>query len=318
MDDSIITVDEVTKQFRGGVRALDSLTLAIAAGSIYGLLGPNGAGKTTLIRIMATLLRPNTGGVRIAGYDVARKPAQVRERIGLAGQFAAVDDHMTGRENVVMIGRLYGLTRREATRRAERVVERIGLAGAADRPVKTYSGGMRRRIDLAASLVGRPQVLFLDEPTTGVDPASRHDIWQLIRELAAGGTTILLTTQYLDEADQLADRIAVIDHGRLLTEGTASELKDRTGTAVVELAVPAERHADALGALRPLAAHLDDGRGRIILPAPDGPVTLQHTLRLLGQAAIVPADIALHRPTLDDAFLTLTRAGDAAMAGSQS
>jgi ABC transporter DrrB family efflux protein len=237
LNDPIITVDEVTKQFRGGTRALDGLSLTIPKGTVYGLLGPNGAGKTTLIRILAILLRPDSGTVRVAGHDAVRNPARVRERIGLAGQFAAVDDHLTGRENIAMIGRLYGLSRREAARRAADIVHRIHLADAADRQVKTYSGGMRRRIDLAASLIGRPQVLFLDEPTTGVDPASRQDLWHLVRDLAAEGTTVLLTTQYLDEADQLADRIAVIDHGRLLTEGTATELKDRTGGILAQSAV---------------------------------------------------------------------------------
>ena len=307
MQDSIITVDEVSKQFRGGTRALDGLSLHIKPGSIYGLLGPNGAGKTTLIRILATLLRPDSGTVRVAGHDVVRDAASVRERIGLAGQFAAVDNHLTGRENIVMIGRLYGLSRREAARRTTDIVDRIHLADAADRQVKTYSGGMRRRIDLAASLVGRPQVLFLDEPTTGVDPASRQDLWQLVRDLAAEGTTVLLTTQYLDEADQLADHIAVIDHGRLVTEGTATELKDRTGGAIVELDLPAPQLDAALEALASLLARLDSGRDRIVLPAPDGPLTLRHVLHLLDHAGVTPTDVALHRPTLDDVFLALTR-----------
>ncbi|HEU4425600.1 MAG TPA: ATP-binding cassette domain-containing protein [Pilimelia sp.] len=307
MNDPIITVDEVTKQFRDGTRALDGLTLTLPTGTVYGLLGPNGAGKTTLIRILATLLRPDSGTVRIAGHDAVRHPARVRERIGLAGQFAAVDDHLTGRENIAMIGRLYGLSRREAVRRAADIVDRIHLADAADRQVKTYSGGMRRRIDLAASLIGRPQVLFLDEPTTGVDPASRQDLWHLVRDLAAEGTTVLLTTQYLDEADRLADRIAVIDHGRLLTEGTATELKDRTGGAVVELDLPAHHQQIALTALQPLAPRHDRERDRIVLPAPDGALTLRHVLRLLDHAEVDPTDVALHRPTLDDVFLTLTR-----------
>jgi ABC-2 type transport system ATP-binding protein len=302
MDDPVITVDEVTKQFRDGTKALDKLSLAIPPGVIYGLLGPNGAGKTTLIRILTTLLRPDAGTARVAGYDVARHPAQVRERIGLAGQFAAVDDHLTGRENIAMIGRLYGLTRREAATRTTAIVDHIHLADAADRQVKTYSGGMRRRIDLAASLIGRPQVLFLDEPTTGVDPASRQDLWRLVRDLAAEGTTVLLTTQYLDEADHLADRIAVIDHGRLLTEGTSTELKDRTGGAVVELTVPGDWQEATLTVLGPLAARLTADRDRIMLPAPDGPPTL----RLLDQVDITPSEVALHRPTLDDVFLALT------------
>jgi ABC-2 type transport system ATP-binding protein len=302
----IIAVDEVTKQFRGGTRALDGLTLAIPAGTVYGLLGPNGAGKTTLIRILATLLRPDGGTALVAGHDVVRHPARVRERIGLAGQFAAVDDHLTGRENIAMIGRLYGLSRREAIRRAAEIVDRIHLADAADRQVRTYSSGMRRRIDLAASLIGRPAVLFLDEPTTGVDPASRQDLWHLVRDLAAEGTTVLLTTQYLDEADQLADRIAVIDHGRLVTEGTTTELKDRTGGAVVELDLPAQQHQDALTVLQPLAPRHDRGRDRIVLPAPDGAPTLRRALRLLDHVGLAPTDAALRRPSLDDVFLTLT------------
>jgi ABC-2 type transport system ATP-binding protein len=315
---SIITVDRVTKRFRDGTRALDGLTLSIPTGGVYGLLGPNGAGKTTLIRILTTLLRPDSGTVRVAGHDPVRHPARVRERIGLAGQFAAVDDHLTGRENITMIGRLYGLPRREAARRAAEIVDRIHLADAADRQVKTYSGGMRRRIDLAASLVGRPQVLFLDEPTTGVDPASRQDLWHLVRDLAAEGTTVLLTTQYLDEADQLADRIAVIDHGRLLTDGTTAELKDRTGGAVVELDLPAGQRPAALAALQPLAPRHDRERNRIVLPAPHGPTTLQQVLRLLDHADVTPTDVALHRPTLDNVFLTLTRHTDPELTGSHA
>ncbi|MER6591380.1 ATP-binding cassette domain-containing protein [Micromonospora purpureochromogenes] len=315
MDDPIIIVDEVTKRFRGGARALDALTLVIPRGAVYGLLGPNGAGKTTLIRILATLICPDSGRARVAGQDVVRNRAAVRERIGLAGQFAAVDDHLTGRENIAMIGRLYGLSRREAAARAAEIVDRIHLTDVADRQVKTYSGGMRRRIDLAASLIGRPQVLFLDEPTTGVDPASRQDLWRLVRDLAAEGTTVLLTTQYLDEADQLADRIAVIDHGRLLTEGTATELKDRTGGAIVEITVGTHLADAALTALGPLAARHDADCNRIVLPAPDGPLTLRQALRLLDGAEITPTDVALHRPTLDDVFLALTCRDTRTLAG---
>jgi daunorubicin resistance ABC transporter ATP-binding subunit len=315
MDRPIITVDAVTKHFRNGGRALDNLSLTVGRGSIFGLLGPNGAGKTTLIRILATLLRPDSGTVRLAGNDVVRDPARVRERIGLAGQYAAVDDHLTGRENLIMIGRLYGLTRREAIRRTTDIIERTALADAADRPVKTYSGGMRRRIDLAASLVGRPQVLFLDEPTTGVDPASRHDLWTLVRDLATEGTTVVLTTQYLDEADQLADHIAVIDHGRLLTEGTPTQLKDRTGGAVIHLALSTAIVPQALTVLESLSPRHDPGRDRIVLPAPDGPLTLQRVLRLLDTADLAPTDIALHRPTLDDVFLALTLGNAHELAG---
>jgi daunorubicin resistance ABC transporter ATP-binding subunit len=306
MSDPIVTAHGVTKSYRDGTTALDRLTLTVPRGVVFGLLGPNGAGKTTLIRILATLLRPDSGVVRVAGLDVTKSPAQVRARVGLAGQYATVDDHLTGRENMMMIGRLYGLSRHEAARRTGQMLERIQLGAAADRQVRTYSGGMRRRIDLAASLVGRPQLLFLDEPTTGVDPASRQDLWHLVRELAADGTTILLTTQYLEEADHLADRIAVIDHGRLITEGTASQLKDRTGGAVIELDIVEHQRSGALTVLEPLAARLATGRDRIILPAPDGALTLRHVLHLLDQAAIAPVDVALHRPTLDDVFLALT------------
>lgn len=220
MSEPIVRVEAVGKTFPGGVRALDGLSLSVEPGTVHGLLGPNGAGKTTLVRVLTTLLTPDQGRVRIAGLDVRQDAAAVRSVIGLAGQYAAVDDYLTGRENVEMIGRLYGLRPAESRRRATDMLERIGLAEAAGRQVKTYSGGMRRRLDLAASLVGRPLVLLLDEPSTGLDPASRRDLWELIRGLVRDGTTVLLTTQYLDEADKLADRITVIDAGRVISDGT--------------------------------------------------------------------------------------------------
>jgi daunorubicin resistance ABC transporter ATP-binding subunit len=309
MDDAIIHAEGLVKTFGGRVRALDGLRLTVPQGGVFALLGPNGAGKTTLIRILATLLPPDAGTARIAGIDVRHDPAGVRAQIGLAGQAAAVDGYLTGRENVEMVGRLYGLRRGPARRRAREVLERIHLAGVADRQVKTYSGGMRRRLDLAASLVGRPRVLFLDEPTAGLDPASRHDLWALIRDLAADGTTVLLTTQYLEEADQIANRIAVIDHGRLAIQGTASQLKDRVGGAVVELRVATADRARTLQALREAGLHdptLDPHDGRVVLPAPDGPRILQVALRRLEDAGITPVDAALRRPTLDEAFLALT------------
>ncbi len=309
MDDAIVEVEGLVKVFKGEVRALDGLSLAVEAGGVYGLLGPNGAGKTTLIRVLTTLLPPDQGTVRVAGVDVRQHPEQVRARIGLAGQYAAVDDHLSGRENVELVGRLYGLPRRQARRRAAEVLERIRLTEAADRQVRTYSGGMRRRLDLAACLVGRPQVLFLDEPTAGLDPASRRDLWALIGDLVEGGTTVLLTTQYLEEADRLADRIAVIDHGRLVSEGTGDQLKDRVGGAVLELTVPEVDRARALRALRGIGGQDPaDGRhrGRIVLPAPDGARTLTQALRRLDAAGITPEDLALHKPTLDDVFLALT------------
>jgi ABC-2 type transport system ATP-binding protein len=309
MDDAIVEVKSLVKVFKGEVRALDGLSLAVESGSVYGLLGPNGAGKTTLIRVLTTLLPADAGSARVAGVDVRQHPQQVRARIGLAGQYAAVDDHLTGRENVEMVGRLYGLPRRQVRRRADELLARIGLTEAADRQVRTYSGGMRRRLDLAACLVGRPQVLFLDEPTAGLDPASRRDLWALIGDLVATGTTVLLTTQYLEEADRLADRIAVIDHGRLVSEGPPNQLKDRVGGAVLELTVPDDDRARALWTLRTMQADDptdDQHSGRIVLPAPDGARTLTQALRRLDAAGITPEDLALHKPTLDDVFLALT------------
>jgi ABC-2 type transport system ATP-binding protein len=303
----VIAVDGLVKTFPGGLRALAGLTLRVPPGVIYGLLGPNGAGKTTLIRVLATLLPFDAGTARVAGVDVARDPAAVRARIGLAGQYAAVDDHLTGRENVEMVGLLYGLTRREARRRSGEVLDRIGLVDAADRPVRTYSGGMRRRLDLAASLVGRPAVVFLDEPTTGVDPASRRELWDLIGDLVGAGTTVLLTTQYLEEADRLAGRIAVIDHGRLVCEGTADQLKDKVGAAVVELRVSDTDRARALTTLTDRGAEPRGGdNGVIIAPALLGARSLHQVLHDLDAAGIAPERIGLRKPTLDEVFLTLT------------
>jgi ABC-2 type transport system ATP-binding protein len=309
MDDAIIKVESLVKVFKGEIRALDGLNLTVERGGVYGLLGPNGAGKTTLIRVLATLLPADAGSARVAGVDVRADPAGVRAQIGLAGQSAAVDEVLTGRENVEMVGRLYGLPRRQARQRASQVLERIGLTEAADRQVRTYSGGMRRRLDLAASLVGRPQVLFLDEPTAGLDPASRRDLWALIGELVDTGTTVLLTTQYLEEADRLADRIAVIDHGRLIDEGTGDQLKDRVGGAVLEVTVPDGHRARALWALRTMQAEDptdDQDHGRIVLPAPDGARTLTQALRRLDAADVTPEDLTLRKPTLDEVFLALT------------
>jgi ABC-2 type transport system ATP-binding protein len=308
MDESIVEVESLVKAFKGDVRALDGLSLAVPPGSVYGLLGPNGAGKTTLIRVLATLLPPDGGSARVAGVDVRADPAGVRARIGLAGQSAAVDEVLTGRENVEMVGRLYGLSRGQARRDAREVLERIGLVEVADRQVKTYSGGMRRRLDLAASLAGCPQVLFLDEPTAGLDPASRRDLWELIGNLVDTGTTVLLTTQYLEEADHLADRIAVIDHGRLVSEGTPDQLKDRVGGAVLEVTVPEPDRVRALQALRGVGGQDPAGdrdEGRIVLPAPAGTRTLTEALRQLEGAGVTPEDVALRKPTLDEVFLAL-------------
>lgn len=307
--DAIVEVEALAKRFNGKVLALDGLSLAVECGSVYGLLGPNGAGKTTLVRVLATLLVPDSGSARVAGIDVRLDPAGVRARIGLAGQAAAIDELLTGRENLEMVGRLYGLPRRHARRRAGEILERIRLTDAADRQVRTYSGGMRRRLDLAASLAGRPQVLLLDEPTAGLDPASRVDLWELIGELVGTGTTVLLTTQYLEEAERLADRIAVIDHGRLVSEGTGDQLKDRVGDAIVELRIRAAEQGRTLAALRPLGdarPGSDQRPGQILLPAPAGARTLRAALGRLEDAGILPVDAALRRPTLDEVFLTLT------------
>ena len=303
---NVVEANNIVKTF-GDVVALEGVSIAIEEGMIYGLLGPNGAGKTTLIRVLTTLLKPDTGTATVGGIDVVADPVGVRHKIGLAGQFAAVDDFLTGRENVEMVGRLYNLSKEDAARRAEEVLERIHLIDAADRPVRTYSGGMRRRLDLAASMVGRPQVLFLDEPSTGVDPGSRLDLWDLIEELVDTGTSLLLTTQYLDEADRLADRIGVIDRGSLIDEGTSDELKDRMGGNVVEVHVIPDDRATAAGALTTVAGGelVTEGQA-LLVPAIDGARTLTAAVRALDDVGIEPQDIGLRRPTLDDVFLTLT------------
>lgn len=297
---------DVTKHF-GDVRALDGVSLAFEPGIVYGLLGPNGAGKTTLIRILATLSRPTSGAAAVAGIDVVANPMAVRNRIGLGGQFAAIDDYQTGRENVEMVGRLYNLSGDESRRRAEDVLERIRLTDAADRPVKTYSGGMKRRLDLAASIVGRPEILFLDEPTTGVDPGSRLDLWELIEELVEAGTTLLLTTQYLEEADRLADRIGVIDHGRLIAEGRPDELKNRLGGDVVEIHAEPDDVPRVTQILESIAGEEPTVRGlSLTIPAVRGVDSLTRAVRELDTAGVRPRDIALRKPTLDDVFLALT------------
>ena len=301
----IVRAEQVEKRF-GTIHALAGVSLEIEAGIIYALLGPNGAGKTTLIRVLATLLKPDGGSATVAGIDVVRDPVAVRNRIGLAGQFAAVDEYLTGREAVEMVGRLYNLSARTARERAAEVLERISLAGDADRLVRTYSGGMKRRLDLAASLVGRPDVLFLDEPTTGIDPRSRLEVWALIRDLVGSGTTVLLTTQYLDEADQLAGRIGVIHEGKLITEGTGNQLKDRLGGAVIHIDVPDDAQEAARAALGAESGSESGAAGTITLPAPAGPASLVAAVRTLDAAGITPTDIGLRRPTLDDVFIALT------------
>jgi ABC-2 type transport system ATP-binding protein len=307
---AMILAEGLTKSF-GQVAALKGIDLAVEQGTVFGLLGPNGAGKTTAVRIFATLIRPDGGVARVAGHDVVTEEREVRKAIGLAGQYAAVDQTLTGLENLELVGRLYHLDKAEARRRGAEILERFQLEQAGDRQVKTYSGGMRRRLDLAASLVGRPQVLFLDEPTTGLDPHSRIALWQFIKDLVADGTTLLLTTQYMDEADHLADRIAVIDHGEVIAKGTSDELKARVGGDVLEFRVSnrddAVKVAEALAGVGSGEAQIDPGTGRTSLPVGgDGTKALVDAVRRLDAAGIEINDLGLHRPSLDDVFLALT------------
>jgi ABC-2 type transport system ATP-binding protein len=292
----------------GEVRALAGVDLTVQAGTVLGLLGPNGAGKTTIIRILTTLLKPDGGSATVVGLDVVREAAALRARIGLAGQYAAVDENLTGLENLTMVGRLYGAPRREARRRGEELLERFELSDAASRATKTYSGGMRRRLDLAAALVARPPVLFLDEPTTGLDPRSRLQLWSTIEGLVAEGTTVLLTTQYLDEADRLATTIAVIDQGRLLAEGTPAELKDRVGGERLEIRLgdPAQGEA-ARAALSGMADERPRLEGDLLtVGVHRRPSAIVEAVRTLDSDGVAVADIALRRPTLDDVFMALT------------
>jgi len=307
---SCITVEGAEKSF-GSTQALAGVDLEVEQGTVLGLLGRNGAGKTTLVRILATLLAPDAGTVRIAGHDVVRRARMVRSLIGFAGQFAAVDETLTGRENLVLVGRLYGLRRKLARERADEVLQRLSLTQAADRRVATYSGGMRRRLDLGASLVGRPVVLIMDEPTTGLDPRTRIELWTFIEELVREGTTLLLTTQYLEEADRLADRIAVIERGRVIAAGRPEDLKQRFGGDVVEIRATSSgdverlvRLLDGLGSGPPLA----DLRGqRVTLPTSERVQTLLAAARRIEDSGIAVEDLGVRRPSLDDVFLSLTR-----------
>ncbi len=315
----IIRVEDLHKRF-GETHALAGISLSVEPATVLGLLGPNGAGKTTAVRVLATLLSADRGTAEVAGFDVAKNPDQVRSIIGLTGQYAAVDEKLTGAENLRMVGQLLGMSKQEAMSRARELLERFELADAGDRQVGTYSGGMRRRVDLATSLVGRPRVLFLDEPTTGLDPASRLELWSITRELVADGTTVLLTTQYLDEADELADRIVVIDHGRVVEEGTADELKDRTGgrTLHIEVFDPVglANASEVIARVTGVAPVLERTTRSLTVPVGSDTELAARVITRLNAEGVHIDDFRLERPSLDDVFLTLTghRSADAGAA----
>ena len=308
MTDAIVA-EGLVKRYKN-VMALAGIDLRVPEGSVLAMLGPNGAGKTTAVKILTTLITADQGRASVAGCDVADDPRGVRRRIGVSGQYAAVDEYLTGFENLEMIGRLYHLGRRESAARARELLAQFRLEDAADRPSKTYSGGMQRRLDLAGALVARPPVLFLDEPTTGLDPRSRTEMWSLLQELVSGGTTLLLTTQYLEEADLLADNIVVIDNGKVIAEGTADDLKSQVGGERLEITVGDEAHVGAaVELLGPLAAGeltVEEGRRSLVVPVSGGAAVLADALRRLDAAGVRVDDVGLRRPTLDDVFLTLT------------
>jgi ABC-2 type transport system ATP-binding protein len=306
---SVIAEDLVKTYDKGNVRALNGLSLDVEEGTVLSVLGPNGAGKTTVVRILTTLLRADSGSASVAGIDVMKNPEKVREVIGLSGQYAAVDEILTGYDNLVMFGELYHLGKKNAVLRANELLERFSLTEAAKRPIKTYSGGMRRRLDLAASLIVKPKVLFLDEPTTGLDPRGRQEMWGVIQELVKGGVTLLLTTQYLEEADQLADDIVVIDTGKVIARGTSDALKKQVGGERLEVVVEQEHVAKTLeivGAVSGNKATLDEGIRQVSAPVSTGSAALFEVLKSLDAAGIHALDVGLKRPSLDDVFLSLT------------
>ncbi|MGW7305926.1 ATP-binding cassette domain-containing protein [Streptomyces sp. NPDC054835] len=308
MDGDAILVEGARKRY-GGEPALDGLDLAVRGATVHGLLGPNGAGKTTAVRVLATLLRHDEGSVRVAGFDVRRQAGEVRRRIGLLGQHAALDEELSGRQNLEMFARLHHLGARRAGGRADELLERFGLADTGTKAVRTYSGGMRRRLDLAAALITEPEVLFLDEPTTGLDPRGRAEVWDAVRSLVGGGTTVLLTTQYLEEADRLADRISVVDRGRVVADGTPDALKSRAGRDRIDVVVRDGARLDEAVRVLPFGpgeADVDRDRRRISAPVRDRMASLAETVRALEAAGIEAEDVALRRPTLDEVFLHLT------------
>jgi len=305
-----VIADQLIKTYdKGKVRALDGLSLDVEEGTVLSVLGPNGAGKTTVVRILTTLLRADSGSASVAGIDVIKNPEKVREVIGLSGQYAAVDEILTGYDNLVMFGELYHLGKKQAVIRANELLERFSLTEAAKRPIKTYSGGMRRRLDLAASLIVKPKVLFLDEPTTGLDPRGRQEMWGVIQELVKGGVTLLLTTQYLEEADQLADDIAVIDTGKVIARGTSDALKKQVGGERLEVVVEQAHVAKTMEIVAAVSGHkaaLDEGLRLISSPVSTGSAALFEVLKALDSAGIHALDVGLKRPSLDDVFLSLT------------
>lgn len=305
-----VIAENLVKTYRNGeVRALDGLSLDVEEGTVLSVLGPNGAGKTTTVRILATLLSPDSGSVSVGGIDVVKHPDKVREIIGLSGQYAAVDETLTGWDNLVMFGRLYHLGKKASIARADELLERFSLTESAKRPIKTYSGGMRRRLDLAAAIIVKPKILFLDEPTTGLDPRGRQEMWGVIKELVDGGVTLLLTTQYLEEADHLADEIAVIDHGKVIARGTSDALKKDVGGERLEVIVEDSQlklAAEIISRVSGTAANIDESMRSVSAPVKSGTKSLMDALREFDDAKLHPLDIGLKRPSLDDVFLALT------------